>query len=124
TRSPECGSRGCRMALRYRRRSARRYCATGGSAPPVARHRLLRLLAAPLRRSLAEEGADALLGVLAAESGRKTLLLGLDALVEVTGVGDELDLLDRERGLGGELVPPHQGGLEQLVIGDDAVDEA
>ncbi len=37
--------------------------------------------------------------------------------------GDALDLFDRERRLGGELAAPHQRGLEQLVIGDDAVDE-
>ena len=33
--------------------------------------------------ALAEEGADALLGVLAVEGGGEALLLGLDALVEV-----------------------------------------
>ena len=45
--------------------------------------RLLSLLAAPLRGALAEEGGDALLGVLAGEGGGEALLLGLDALVEV-----------------------------------------
>ena len=38
--------------------------------------------------------------------------------------GDELDLLDRDRRLGGQLAAPHQRRLEQLVVGDDAVDEA
>ena len=39
-------------------------------------------------------------------------------------MGDQLDLLDRDRRLGGQLAAPHQRRLEQLVVGDDAVDEA
>ena len=78
----------------------------------------------PLRRALAEEGADALLGVLGGERGGEALLLGLDALVEVALVRDLLDLLDRERRLAGELARPGERGVEQLVVGDHAVDQA
>ena len=74
--------------------------------------------------AFAEEGGDALLRVLAAEGGGEAALLGLDALVEVGAVGDELDLLAGDRRLGGQLAPPHQRRLEQLVVGDDAVGEA
>src|SRR5690606_8811399 len=54
------------------------------------------LPALPARLPLAEEGADALLGVFGPESVREALLLGLDALVEIAGVRDRLDLLDRD----------------------------
>ena len=65
------------------------------------------LLALPLRAALAEEGGDALRGVLGARKAfGEAGLLGLDALVEVALVGDELDLLDRERRLAGELSRP------------------
>src|SRR6187549_4136895 len=82
------------------------------------------LPAAPLRGALAEEGGDALLGVLAAEGGREALLLGLDALVEVALAGDLLDLAAGDRRLAGQLATPGERRLEQLVVGDDPVDEA
>ena len=47
-----------------------------------------------------------------------------DALVEVALGADELDLLDRQRRLLGELARPGQRGVEQLVVDDHAVDEA
>ena len=39
------------------------------------------------------------------------------------GVRDALDLLDRDRRLAGQLAPPGQREVEQLVVLDDAVDE-
>src|SRR6476619_5790753 len=50
------------------------------------------LAALPLRLALGEEGADALLAVLALEHARERGLLGLDARVEVAVGGDRLDL--------------------------------
>src|SRR5712672_3327706 len=79
------------------------------------------LLAAPFGGALSQESAYSLLGVVTAEGGGEGLLLGLDALVEVAGGGDTLDLLHRYRGLAGELAAPHQGRLEELVVGDYAV---
>ena len=38
--------------------------------------------------------------------------------------GDLLDLLDRDRRLAGELARPRERRVEQLVVGDDVVDEA
>src|SRR5581483_4683339 len=76
-----------------------------------------------LRRAFAQEGGDALLGVLAGERGREALLLGLDAGVEIALGRDALDLLDRERRLACEPPRPHQRGVEQFVVLDDAVDE-
>ena len=43
---------------------------------------------------------------------REALLLVLDPLVEVALVGDELDLLDRERRLAGELARPGERRVE------------
>src|SRR5690348_7683719 len=60
-------------------------------APPAA---VPPLLTGPFRGPFAEEGGDALLGVLAAEGGREAALLGLDPVVKVAPVGDQLDLLD------------------------------
>src|SRR4051794_19439001 len=91
---------------------------------PSARRRAVWLLAAPFGGALGEEGADALLGVGAGKSGREALLLGLDARVEIAVVGDRLDQPGRDRCLCGQLATPHQCRLEQLVVGDDAVDEA
>ena len=89
--------------------------------------RRARSLTSPVHfgRALAEEGADALLGVLADGRPRANAgLLGLDALVEVALGGDLLDLLDGERRLLGELARPGERRVEQLVVGHDAVDEA
>src|SRR5690606_10681442 len=82
------------------------------------------LPALPARLPLAEEGADALLGVFGPESVREALLLGLDALVEIAGVRDRLDLLDRDGRLPGQTASPGDGGVEELVVGHDPVDEA
>src|SRR4051812_329851 len=83
----------------------------------------LELLALPVRRALGEEGADALLGVLALEDAGERGLLGLDPGVEVAGGGDVLDLGQRQRRRLAELARPRQGGVEQLVVGDRAVDQ-
>ena len=40
------------------------------------------------------------------KASMKPRLLGLDALVEVAGVRDPLDLLERDRRLAGELARP------------------
>ncbi len=70
--SPGCGSRGSRTAPRSPPRSARR-CARGladrARASRSARWRRRPYLPLHFGRALAEEGADALLGVLAAEGG-------------------------------------------------------
>src|SRR3954451_7493163 len=81
------------------------------------------LLAGPLRSPLAEEGPDAFLCVLGQERGGEALLLGLDALVQVTLVRDPLHLLDRDRGLARELARPGERRVEELVVGNDAVRE-
>src|SRR3712207_860666 len=52
----------------------------------------VKLLPAPLRRALAQERPDALARVLGLEHGGERLLLGLDALVEVAGGRDLLDV--------------------------------
>src|SRR5205085_2860699 len=70
------------------------------------------LLPLPLRRALAEEGADALLGVLGRKGLGEARLLRLDALVQVTLVCDLLDLLDGKRGLAGEPLGPRQRRVE------------
>ena len=53
----------------------------------------------------------------------EALLLGLDALVEVALVRDLLDLLDRDRRLLGEPAREGERLVEELVVGDDPVDE-
>ena len=50
-------------------------------------------------------------------------LLGGDAGVDVACAGDALDLLDRQRRLRRQPPRPRQGGVEQFVILDHAVDE-
>ena len=80
---------------------------------------------APLRLALAEEGADALAGVLAGEDGgearpsRPRCPRRGRACAETC-----LICADRQRRLPGELARPRQRGVEQLVVGHDAVDEA
>src|SRR3954452_8185041 len=59
-------------------------------------------LALPLRRALLEKGRDALFSILRQERGREALLFRLDPLVEVSGIRDLLDLLNRERRLSGQ----------------------
>src|SRR5918994_2946582 len=82
------------------------------------------LLPAPLRGTLLKEGGDSLLAVLRQECRCEPLLLGLDPLVQVALVGDRLDLLDSERRLPGELAGPGEGGVEELLVGDQVVGEA
>src|SRR5436309_10030213 len=82
------------------------------------------LLPGPLRCPLPQERADSLLRVLGEERGGEALLLRLDALVQVALVRDALHLLDRDRGLAGELAGPGERRVEELVVGDDAVGEA
>src|SRR5680860_513177 len=67
------------------------------------RHLASFLASTPSGRALAEEGADALFGVLGGEDGGEAGLLGLDALVEVTGGRDLLDLLDGDGRLARQL---------------------
>src|SRR3954469_10460668 len=61
---------------------------------PASRTALTWSSAGEPRRPLAEEGGDALARVLGREGLEEARLLGLDALVEVAGVGDALDLLE------------------------------
>src|SRR5690349_18593835 len=75
------------------------------------------------RRAFAEERGDPLARVLGGERGRERSLLGGDAGVEVAVGRDGLDLADGERRLGGEPARPHQRGVEQFMVLDDAVDE-
>src|SRR3954462_1837906 len=82
------------------------------------------LAALPLRLALAQEGADALLAVLALEHAREGGLLGLDAGVEIAGGRHRLDLGQRQRRRLRQLARPRQRRVEQLVVGDRAVDEA
>src|SRR3712207_4801995 len=97
-------------------RPARVARAIGRSAPPS--------LPLPVRCALPQERADALLGVLGLEHLREALLLLFDSLVEVGHRADLLDLLDRQRRLLTELLRPGDGGVEQLVVRHDLVDQA
>src|SRR3954471_8861586 len=83
-----------------------------------------RLLTLELSFPLAEECADPFLRIFGLERSGKALGFVLQALVEVAVRRHALDLLDRNRGLAGELARPRQCGVEQLVIRDDLVDEA
>src|SRR5439155_304834 len=78
----------------------------------------------PRRLPLAQERADPLARVLALEDGGEGLLLGGEALVEVAGAADRLDLLDRQRRLSRQLARPRQRRVEHLVVGDDLAREA
>src|SRR3954470_2915442 len=82
------------------------------------------LPALPRRLALAQECADPLPAVLGLKHSAEAGLLGLDAGVEIAGRADVLDLLDGERRLLGELARPRQRRVEQLVVDDDAVDQA
>src|SRR3954447_17656288 len=93
------------------------------TAPTLTAIRL-GLAALPPRLALGEEGADALLAVLAAEHAPERGLLGLQAPVEVAGARHRLDLGQRQRRGLGELARPGQRGVEQLVVGHGAVDES
>src|SRR4051812_31609514 len=90
-------------------------------APPRGAGRLLTL---ELSFPLAEECADPFLRVVGLERSGEALRLGLETLVEVTVRGDLLDLLDGDRRLVRELARPRQRRVEQLVVGDDLVDQA
>src|SRR3954447_21470077 len=81
------------------------------------------LAALPLRLALAQEGADALLAVLALEHAREGGLLGLDAGVEVAGGRHRLDFGQRQRRRLRQLARPGQRRVEQLVVGHRAIDE-
>src|SRR6476619_863420 len=74
--------------------------------------------------AFAEEGGDALLRVGAGEHLGECLLLGLETGVEAGVDRDALDRGDGQRGLPGQLARPQQGRVEQLVVVDNAVDEA
>src|SRR3954451_10628496 len=76
-----------------------------------------------LRRALAEEGADALLGVLGRERLLEPARLRLEALAKLAGGRHRLDLLDRDRRLLGELARPRQRRVEQLVVRHHLVHE-
>src|SRR4051794_35015483 len=91
--------------------------------PPSAAARRAGLLTLELRLPLAEECADPLLRVFGLERCGKALCLRLQALVDVAVRGHLLDLLDRDRRLTRELARPGQRRVEQLVVGDDLVDE-
>src|SRR5919107_755350 len=90
--------------------------AAGASLLPTAK-----LPPLPLRRALAEEGADPLLRIFGLERRGEAGLLVLDALVEVRVVRGPLDALDGQRRLARELACPRERRVEQLVIRDHAV---
>src|SRR3712207_6830415 len=71
------------------------------------------LLALELRRALAEEGADALLGVLGLEHLGERGLLGLDAVGQLAAGRDRLDLLGGQRSLLRQLAGPVERRVEQ-----------
>src|ERR1044072_3001268 len=75
----------------------------------------------PLRLALAQAGAYALLGVRASEDAGEGGLLLLDALVEVAGGADLLDLGQRQRRRLAQLARPRQRRVEQLVVRHRAV---
>src|SRR4051812_21368594 len=77
-----------------------------------------------LRRALAEEGADALLGVLGREGLLEAARLGLEALAQLARGRHRLDLLDRHGRLLRELARPQKRRVEQLVVRHDLVHEA
>src|SRR4051794_39778685 len=79
----------------------------------AALHAVRPSLSLELRRSLAEEGADALLGVLRPERARETVRLGLEPLAELAHRRHRLDLLDRHGRLLRELARPQERGVEQ-----------
>src|SRR4051794_28333472 len=85
-------------------RSAADVTATGGSPTLESRAPLL------------DERRDPLAGVLGRERLHEPLALGGEALVEVAGVGDGLDLLEGDRRLAGELPRPLERRVEQLVV--------
>src|SRR3954469_25224755 len=92
--------------------------------PPHRRRRPARSsLPLELRLPLLDERADPLARVLGRERLQERVPLGGQALVEIAGVRDLLDLLQRDRRLAGVLTPPGERLVEQLVIGDDAVRE-
>src|SRR4051812_18807320 len=95
----------------------------GAPRPAASWARRPWLLALELRRPLAEEGADALLGVLRVERGLEPPRLGLETLAELAGRRHRLDLLDRDRRLLRELARPRERGVEQLVVRHHGVDE-
>ncbi len=126
-RSRASGSRGCPTAPRCRRRSARRPSRRADQSASQARPRrglggahvaLVKLRLAPL-----QERRDALARVPDPNTCREALLLGLDPGVEIARGRHPLDLLDRQRRLPGELARPRERGVEQLVVGHDAVDQ-
>src|SRR3954463_2623284 len=93
-----------------------RAAGSGAPRPAALWARRPWLLALELRRPLAEEGADDLLGVLRVERGLEPPRLGLETLAELAGRRHRLDLLDRDRRLLRELARPRERGVEQLVV--------
>ena len=127
-RAGACGSRGSRRAREIPApvRATTRVAPRGGGRERRAPAGRASVATSPCHFgvALAEERADALLARPRERNAvGEARLLGLDPLVEVALVGDQLDLLDRDRRLAGERARPRQRRVEQLVVRDDAVGE-
>src|SRR3954454_3303831 len=100
---------------------------TGRNAPvaglrrPAALPAVRPSLSLELRSALAEEGADALLGVLRRERLLEPARLRLEALAQLAGGRHGLDLLDSHGSLLRELARPREPRAEQLVVRHDLV---